>query len=62
MSWTPETKKAINDKMEKHFRSHRDTPDGKNFVFWNKKPSKKEEASYRKGFDSIFPNAPGAGV
>ncbi len=48
---------------EKHFRSHRDTPSGRNFVFWNSGPNINEEQdNYRNNFDSIFPNSPGAGV
>lgn len=62
MSWTPQQKAAWAKAEEKHFKSHRDTPSGRNFVFWNNTPSREEEDKYRSGFDAIFPKAPGAGV
>ena len=62
---TPEQEAAFERKAEKHFRSHRDVPSGRNFRFWEHpsrgEDSKKEDENYRKNFDRIFPNAPGAG-
>lgn len=50
-------------KREKHFRSHRELPPGRDYR-WNvmRYITKKERDAYRKNYDSIFPNAPGAGI
>lgn len=55
--------KTRRDKLkEKHFSSHRDVPAGKNFTCWNHVRTPGEEERYRKNFDNVFPNAPGAGL
>ena len=51
-----------NKTTEKFFRSHRDTPTGRNFVYWNGVETAQDRQNYRDNFDSIFPNAPGAGM
>ena len=53
---------ALDRKIEKHFRSHRDTPSGKNFACWDHDETPETITNYRQGFDSIFPDAPGAGI
>ena len=48
---------------EKHFQSHRDTPSGRNFVFWDSGPNiNEEQQNYRDNFDVVFPNSLGAGI
>jgi hypothetical protein len=49
-------------KEERYFSSQRDTPDGRNFVYWNRDPSKQEKENYRDNYDKLFPDAPGAGI
>jgi hypothetical protein len=51
-----------NEAFEKHFRSHRDLPNGRNFRWWNADQSPEADRKYRKNFDAIFPNSPGAGI
>jgi len=51
-------------KAEKHFRSHRETPNGRDHRFncrggYISDSTRAEK--YNKNFDAIFPNAPGAG-
>jgi len=48
--------------FEKHFRSHRGVPNGRNFRWWNADQDKGADRRYRKNFDRIFPNSPGAGL
>jgi len=45
---------------EKHFKSQRELPNGRDYR-WNQEKDNKAESAYRNNFDSIFPNAPGAG-
>lgn len=47
--------------MEKHFRSHRELPAGRNFRCWNREKDVKADRKYRENFDKVFPNSPGAG-
>ena len=56
--FTPRFKK----RMAAHDKQHNDTPFGRNFATWNKPNYAKDQNSLRKNFDSIFPNAPGAGI
>ena len=50
-------------KAEKHFKSQRELPRGRDYR-WNTFHEITEEDydNYRKNFDRIFPNAPGAGI
>lgn len=52
---------AFEKKAEKHFRSQRELPNGRDFR-WNSEKDPEAERKYRKNFDSIFPNSPGAGI
>jgi hypothetical protein len=54
--------RASDAKMEKHFRSHRELPVGKNFTCWNHEHNPTADEQYRQNFDRLFPNAPGAGL
>ena len=50
-------------KAERHFRSHRELPRGRDFR-WNtfRFNNEADLAHYRHNFDRIFPSAPGAGI
>ena len=69
-SMTPTMTKAQKDKIERatdaqierHFKSHPELPNGRNFHVWGGDNDPKAEENYRKNFDSIFPNSPGAGI
>ena len=54
---------ALDRKIDQHFRSQRELPNGRNFL-WNTYRFRDEidTDSYRKNFDDIFPNAPGSGI
>ena len=54
--------KAEDRQFEKHFKSHRGVPDGRNFRWWNADKSLTADINYRNNFDDIFPNSPGSGV
>ena len=54
--------RATDAKMEQHFRSHRDVPNGRNFHTWEHTHDPVAEDKYRKNFDKVFPNSPGAGL
>ena len=58
------TYQQFRKKRDRHFRSHRDTPAGRNFVFWDHDGhnSKASLARFRNNMDAIFPSAPGAGI
>ena len=47
---------------EKYFKSHPELPNGRNFMCWNREKNTKGDRKYKKNFDAIFPNAPGAGI
>lgn len=51
---------AFEKKAEKHFRSHRELPSGRDFR-WNSEKDPEADNKYRTNFDTVFPNAPGAG-
>lgn len=54
--------RSTDAQIEKHFRSHRELPAGKNFTCWNKEHDPGADQKYRDNFDRVFPNAPGAGL
>ena len=58
---TPAQEAAFDAKAEKHFKSHRELPNGKDYRF-NHTFNKNEERRFKANFDTIFPNAPGAGI
>ena len=60
---TPEQERRFEAKAEKHFKGQRELPPGRDFR-WNQPHhlATAGDAQYRKNFDSIFPNAPGAGL
>lgn len=52
-------------KAEKHFKSHRELPNGRDHRFncaggYIKSPERHK--IYNANFDKVFPNAPGAGI
>jgi len=53
---------ALDAKIEKHFRSHRDVPSGRWFRTWEHDRDPVADRKYRDNFDRIFPNSPGAGI
>jgi len=55
-----EVEKATDAKIEKHFSSHPELPNGRDFRF-NSERDPKADKKYRNNFDSVFPNAPGVG-
>lgn len=69
-SLTPDMTKGQKDAIERnfdaqterHFKSHRPVPNGRNFRCWNHEYKPEEDRAYRQNFDSIFPNAPGVGL
>jgi len=60
-SLTAAQEAAFEKKAEKHFQSHRELPNGRNFTCWNRDKDVEADRRYRENFDAIFPNAPGAG-
>ena len=58
---TPQEEAQFEKKAEKHFASHRELRDGKNFRMWNREKDPVGNENYRKNYDATFPNAPGAG-
>lgn len=54
--------RAEDRKFEKHFKSHRGLPNGRNFRWWNADQSPEADRKFRDNFDRIFPNAPGSGL
>ena len=58
---TPAEEAAFERKAEKHFRSHRPTPAGRNVATWELRHQPESEKRFREKFDDVFPNAPGAG-
>lgn len=56
---------AIYDqKVEKHFKSHREVPNGRDVRFNCREgyiDNPERQKVFSKNFDTIFPNAPGAG-
>ena len=59
---TPADEANFERNEEKYFRSHRDTPSGRNFACWDHVENKSTIRNYRNGMDRLFPNAPGAGI
>jgi hypothetical protein len=56
---TPAQEAIIDRKIEKHFQSHRELANGRNFWAWGRNKDLNADQKYRKNFDNIFPNAPG---
>lgn len=40
-------------KLAKELSEHRRAPDGKNFRFWNMRPTTESDVNYKKGFSKI---------
>ena len=53
----------FNRKSDQYFRSQRELQNGRNFL-WNRLHSLDDEDmdNYRRNFDQVFPDAPGAGL
>mgnify|MGYP001556254212 CR=1 FL=1 len=66
---TPAEEKAFEKKAERHFKSQREIPNGRDYR-WNSyrfsqhemDNGKTADENFRDNFDSVFPNAPGAGI
>ena len=54
---------AFEKKAEQHFKGQRELPNGRDFR-WNQPHwyANAGDKNFRKNFDAIFPNAPGAGI
>lgn len=50
---TPAQEAAFEAKAEKHFRSHRELPPGRNFRCWNRDKDVIGDRLYRENYDSI---------
>lgn len=50
---TPQQEAAFEAKAEKHFRSHRELPNGRNFRCWNRNADPIGDANFRTNFDLI---------
>jgi hypothetical protein len=60
---TPQEERMWDKKIEKSFRSQQELPNGRNFRYWNhERDTTPADDKYKQNFDSIFPNAPGAGI
>jgi len=53
--------RSTDAQIERHFKSHKELPPGKNFMCWNKQHDPPAEKKYRDNFDKIFPRSPGHG-
>lgn len=51
---TPAQEAAFEAKAEKHFRSHRELPSGRNFRCWNRDKDVEGDRRYRENYDRIF--------
>lgn len=62
MSLTKAQEAAFERRAEKHFKSHRELPNGRDFR-WNQphQYAVQGDKKFRENFDRIFPNSPGAG-
>lgn len=61
---TPYEEAVFERKAEKHFKSHREIPNGRDFRFNCREgyiDDPERSKKFNKNFDTIFPNAPGAG-
>lgn len=52
---------ATDAKIEKHFKSHPELPNGRDYRF-NHTRNAEEDKKFRANFDGIFPNSPGVGI
>lgn len=57
---TEAQEKAFDKKAEKHFKSHRELPTGRDFRAFGRDPDPSADQNYRDNFNATFPNAPGA--
>ncbi len=58
---TEQEERVFEAAAEKHFKSHQDVPNGRNFACWNHEEDEETIKNYRTNFDRCFPNSPGAG-
>jgi len=52
-SMTAAQERAFDVKAEKHFRSHREFPPGRNFRCWNREKDVQGDEAYRQNYDQI---------
>jgi hypothetical protein len=58
---TPQQEAKFEKQADKHFKSQRELPNGRDFR-WNMQRDPESEHNYRNNFDNVFPKAPGAGI
>ena len=51
---TPQQEAVIEHKIEKHFRSHRELPNGRNFTCWNRERDVEADRKYLANYDQVF--------
>ena len=49
-------------RMAAYNKQHNGVPNGRNFATWDHPGYTEDQRKYRGNFDSIFPDAPGAGL
>ena len=50
---TPHQEATLDAKIEKHFRSHRELPNGRNFRCWNRNADPEGDTNFRSNYDQI---------
>jgi hypothetical protein len=55
---TPQQEAAFDAKVEKHFRSHRELPNGRNFRCWNREANPEGDKLFRENYEQIDWNTP----
>lgn len=51
---TPQQEAVLDRKIEKHFRSHRELPNGRNFTCWNRERDVEADRRYLTNYDQVF--------
>jgi len=60
---TPEQERQFEIKAEKMLAGQRELPNGRNFLCFSLRfKDENDMKNYRENFDTVFPNAPGAGI
>lgn len=60
---TKQQEAAFKKKADAYFKGQRELPKGRNYL-WNSyhARTKQDIENFRRNFDNVFPNAPGAGL
>lgn len=60
---TPDQERDFNRRAEQMLQGHRPAPDGRDYrAFVFSEITAEDRDNYRKNFDRVFPDAPGAGI